>query len=291
MVSASLSLITRQIGWNGLRFDLPKAWEAVVAGPRHLLVEHDLAPLFEMRWQPRDPRAAKDLPTIIRQVTGVAGDLRPSSPPAPFDRLPFAELVGLAAPGSTGQSGLGWRCRECGMVFLVLFHADAYLIEQHLPGLLASLACHQEPQEPSLWAVQDFRLELPSGYSFIDSTFKAGLSRLAFAGSGLRLTFCRLAPASARLSQTTMADLLQTMMGTAKELEVLSDDSIARECQTHVSSGRQLAGRLLGRYLFSWGRIWHDRASDRLLALLVDSCRPIDRGLAASLCERYEILR
>ena len=41
----------RHIAWNGVRLDIPCAWDARVSGQRHLIFEKDFEPQLQIRWE------------------------------------------------------------------------------------------------------------------------------------------------------------------------------------------------------------------------------------------------
>lgn len=292
MSSPSAADSCRQIGWNDLRFSLPAAWEVIVAGPRHLLVEDRLQPMVEIRWE-RDGAASTESVYLgaVRQLAGSGRTVARRVPPEPYrTTLAHLDVTGLSWQHERQLDGLVWQCRQCGTIIFCSLGDASREAGSAVARLLASLDCRHEPGEPALWSVQDFRLLLPPGYSYVDSTFAAGLSRLAFSGHNLQLQFCRLAPASARLGVGSLACHLRTMLGSPETEEILTETEQAHEQRNRPSAGRRLMARLARKPVFRWGRIWHDSAHDRLLSLVAASSRPIDLETVRHLCRYYEIL-
>lgn len=282
---------SRQTGWNGLQFRRSPAWEAIVAGPRHLLIENGLQPIMEIRW---DTSGKSSVDQVIRAATGQLTDgdgtvQRMVNLPEPFDSLQFNGISGLSWHDDLSLDGLVWQCPTCRTVLfchLSLEGASSHAVAE----LLKTMRCHQAPEEDSLWAVQDFRLSLPPGYTFIDSTFTAGFSRLAFTGHDAQLQFCRLAPASARLVQNSLHELLTSMLASRDRQEILTHSIEHCELHTVPATARRLMAKLSRKPVFTWGSIWHDARHNRLLSLIAESRRPIKLDTVRHLTHRYEIL-
>ncbi|SHO52468.1 hypothetical protein [Desulfopila aestuarii] len=280
----------RLTGWNGLQFSNPVNWEVIVAGPRHLLVENDLNPLLEIRWEP-DGKISVD--QVIQATISRLADSKLSVlklvPPEPFRNLNLPDLSGLTWHDNESLDALVWQCPVCKTVLFLHLNSQQ-TNPATVASLLQSLRCHQKPEEDALWSIQDFRLILPPGYTYIDSTFSAGLSRLAFSGQDLRLDFCRLAPASARLAQSSLSELLKSMLGRQEQEEILNHSNVMCEMQVNPTFARRLVAHLTRKSMYRWGRIWHDEHHNRLLSLIVESRHLIHLDEAHHLANRYEIL-
>ncbi len=292
MSSPSAADSCRQIGWNDLRFSLPATWEVIVAGPRHLLVENRLQPMVEIRWEKGGTISPERVClAAVRQLAGSGRTVRRCIPPEPYHTtLGHLGATGLSWQHEQQLDGLIWQCRQCGTIIFCSFGDAQRKSGSAVARLLASLRCRHEAEEPTLWSVQDFRLVLPPEYAFVNSTFAAGLSRLAFTGHNLQLQFCRLAPAATRLAGGSLAHHLRAMLGSTGTEDILAETAQAHERMNRPSAGRRLLARLTRKPVFCWGRIWHDPAHDRLLSLVAASNRPIDLETVRHLCRGYEIL-
>jgi hypothetical protein len=289
MVFAPTTDSRRLAGWNGLQFSHPVDWEVIVAGPRHLLIEHNLSPILEIRWEPGGKSSSEQ---VIQAATSRLAEKKRTvqkiAPPALFQSLELGDLSGLSWHADHALDGLIWQCPACATVLFVHLHRQT---EPTAVGLLLqSLRCHQAALEDGLWSIQDFRLTLPPEFTFVDHTFAAGLSRLAFAGRDLRLQFCRLAPATDRLTRNTLGELLTSMLGNRDRTELLTDSPTLCEIRTNPTAARRLVARLGRKPVFQWGRIWHKQQQNRLLTLIVESNRPLHPANGDHLAQRYEIV-
>jgi hypothetical protein len=159
-----------------------------------------------------------------------------------------------------------------------------------LGAVLDSVQCHRSHGAPSYWSIQDFQLILPPEYTFTDSTFAAGLSRLAFSGNGLKLQFCRLAPAATRLAASSLPQLLGTLVGGPLPEDAITDAPEVYECRNHPSASHRWLARLRRLPPYRWGRIRHDVPHNRLLAVTAESTEAIDLTIVHGLCLHYEIV-
>lgn len=281
----------RQIGWNGLQIRLPADWEAIVAAPRHLLFEKNLRPLIEIRWDDSGRSSVDSVITAAsRQLAATDSAVHRSPPSPPYNSLNFPHLTALAWNDDRLPEGLVWQCDHCVTVFFCHLLQSDQTDHPAIVSLLQSLSCHREAEQPNLWSLQDFQLIVPPGYTFIDSTFAAGLSRLAFSGADLELQFCRLAPASTRLVNSSLAQLLRTMLDNPETAEILATTPELHEQRNMPSTSSRFLARFRKKPLFHWGRIWHDTAHNRLLSVIAHSRRPIDLPTVHHLSSQYEIL-
>jgi len=282
----------RAVGWNGLRFDCPRCWEVIVAGPHHLLLEQVLSPILEIRWEQAEKKHSIDnvVYAANRQLNNNETSARQITLPQQLLASGLPDLTGLTWHNNEQLDGLVWKCRTCDTVIFCHLsnHQKACLSTVAL--LLQSLRCHHDGDEESLWSVQDFRLTLPVDFAFVNSSFAAGLSRLAFAGHDLDLQFCRLAPASTRIAIQSLSQLLADMLGPVHSREVITDTAKQYEVQTIPAAPRRLLPSFVRKPVFSWGRIWHDTGHNRLLSIVAHSKRPIPLTTVHHLASRYEIL-
>lgn len=283
---------TRLIGWNGLQFILPLSWEVIVSGPCHLLIECDFTPVLEIRWHMASSSSPEGIfESTRRHLASSTGDVKKIAVPKHY--LPLAKqhkLTAVSWGDSTHPDGLIWQCELTNtVIFCHLFHHKKAQSKE-LISLLVSLQCHAIDLALHPWSIQDFQLQLPAGFNYIDSTFKAGLSRLAFTNDTLNLQFCRLAPATTRLASSSLPQLLNTLVGNVEIDETLSDTKDLYEGRNNPSMSRQLIARLRKQRPFRWGQIWHDAPNNRLLSLLAESKQPIPLETVHNLCKHYEII-
>lgn len=282
----------RLIGWNGLHLTLPVSWEIMVKGPRHLLVESDFAPVLEIRWDTGGNDSLDDIIATARQrFADVQPDVRRICPPESFAALSAnTDIAWLSWHGENHPDGLLRQCPDCGTVILCRLFHHRHGMASRIAEVLASVQCHPHPGASPLWSIQDFQLSLPPGFAFIDSTFAAGLSRLAFSGNGLYLQFCRLAPAAARLAAYSLPQLLGTQLGGPLPEDIITNSLMIYECRNKPSTSCRLLSRLRRARPFRWGRIWHDAPHNRLLTVTAESTRAIDLNIVHELCLSYEIV-
>lgn len=275
------------VAWNGLQLHVPDDWDVHVGGPRHLVFEKEFHPQAQIRWERENRRISSQadhkLTAAISQFGSVLSEL-----PAAWLQLSekFCHVTGYRqANGLPG--GLYCLCPKCKTIVLVqLLTADLTVMER-IATCLLTLACH--PPGQTLWRIQDFSLRTPDSFSLSDYTFGAGLTRLSFCKDELSLHACRIGPADDRLRQQSLENLLLTLSGTA-DLEVAMKDDTICQGYRRPSTGRQLLFRIRREKPFLWAQIRHDRANNRLLAVILASKHPIPEETADNICAHYEIV-
>jgi len=283
---------TRHIAWNGAQLHIPVSWEVRVAGTHHLIIEQDFQPLMEIRWEKSARKPAKQyqavLQRFIKQTSAITYQKRPA--------VKWRQLNTIFqwTPYSQGESqtmdGGICRCLSCNS--LVFFHLFQKVREEEVQAAacLSSFSCHNQNNEGVTWRIQDFSLVTPPPFILSDYTFGAGLTRLSFSAPYTTLHICKLGPAATRLKLQSLEDILLTLCG-VEELETheAEDNSF---CEGHRTPtiGKQIVIRLRREKPFVWARIWHDNTNDRLLAVVLNSTRPLSRETAHLICNHYEIV-
>jgi hypothetical protein len=285
---------TRDIRWNGLQCTLPQPWDVIVSGPCHLLIEHNFQPVIEIRWEQVASSSGKDFFEIIKSSFARTTETTITKVDLPKDYSTLArQHTPTAVSWEPGVSlnGLLWQCSFCDTVIFCHLIPHPDISPAHLAPVLESVCCHTEKDEPAVWSIQDFQLQIPNFFSFSDFTFAAGLSRLAFRSDTLHLQFCRLAPAAERLRGNSLCQLLNTLQGDLFNEETLINTPALHERKNTPHTAHQLLTRLRRRNPFCWGRIWHDKETNRILAVTAESKRPIDLNTVHSICSHYEIVQ
>lgn len=280
----------RLVGWNGLRMTVPADWETRVDGHRRLLFEKEFQPLLQLRWEQAGKSGSKNLPRRLK------GLFPPPDQPIPEKELGSCwqqlagQVFGLSCYGRSGNTIRGgfWVCDHCGTV--ILFHCleDTPQSSEMIATSLGTLFCHGE--ENTLWRVQDFSLTTPADFTLRNYTFAAGLTRLSLTSAIQQLDTCRLAGADQRLARQTLPAILQTLAG-AEDLQVSSDGQGTR-CDGFRSPTilGQIRLRLRRVQPFIRARIRHYPETNRLLALVLGSKRPIASNDLDTLDRAYETL-
>lgn len=278
----------RSIGWNGIQFKCPAGWEVIADSAGHLLIEEEFSPLLELRWERGKIPGLEELVHRISTTDPKQTPPVPVSPPPPLAALGLSGLTCLSRRPDSWPEILLWQCTDCATLMLVQLHQHAHATRDGVLAMLASLRCHVSPDEQSLWSLQDFRLVLPPGYQFCDSTFQPGLSRLAFTGNDLNLQFCRLAPAATRLRGHGIRDILDELTGSPFVPTYLADTEDMCECVMGATGLARVLVTLTRKPRCCWARMWHIPLHDRLLALVITSRRPIDPRIGDTLARCYE---
>jgi hypothetical protein len=281
----------RFIGWNGIHLLIPAAWDARVSGQRHLVFEKDFQPQLQIRWERSVHHTPRYLQERLSQFAGQRGSIIPE------DRFPselqqFRDNFGLVTcyqEESGMVKGGICLCADCHtLVLFQLLSADPALLEE-VSICLTTISCHNHSE--ILWRIQDFSLAIPGSFILKNYTFGAGLTRLSFGSSDLFLQTCRLGPADTRLSRQSLVEILTTLTD-ASDLEIVTGED-DNSCEGHRSPTipKQIFFRFRREKPFVRAKIWYDAVSNRLLAVVLSSNRPIPLTTTHKICSQYEIVQ
>ncbi len=278
----------RTVGWNGISFSCPVNWETFVSGNRHLVFEQDFQPVFELRWHTntKDRHAA-----VLRNLQQESDLSLQTTLPSSWKALTASYSVSLLTEKkhSIIKAAL-LTCRKCHTSILVFFEDSAgSLKDSH--NLLRSLQCHPgKENDCTLWAIQDFQLQIPADFILDNYSFAAGLSRLSFSRAGTTLYVCRLAPAAERLQTASLAEIMLTLgdipVDTAAVIH--EDDSVCYQSQPTIS--QQILIRLKRKMPFHWMTLRHHRREDRLSGLFFEDKKPLPEKTIHAILASYDII-
>ncbi len=282
---------TRIIAWNGSKIQVPESWEVRISGHSHLIFEHDFEPLIEIRWEKGNNPTKQYQAVLQKFFKDSSAERCRKKLTEHWQQLDLQyEWTAYSQGGSKTLDGGICRCRSCNS--LVFFHLFTRVRLQELQAALClcSFRCHNESNADVLWSIQDFTLVTPSSYLLTDFTFAAGLTRLSFSAPYTTLHICKLGPASTRLSQQSLKQILIILSGVSELTTKESEDNCVLESFRTPSIPQQIKLRLRREKPFVWAKIWHDLKSDRLLAVVLNSTRPLHQETAQLICKRYEII-
>ncbi len=279
------------IAWNGVSLRIPAAWDLRVSGLCHLVFEKDFEPQLQIRWEKPSRKNPQYLQNKLTGFNGQSTSIIPHADlPAKWQKLKekFGWVNTYREAGGTIEGGI-CSCKSCNTVLLFQLLSRAPALPEEVGDCLESLSCHGHQE--TLWRVQDFSLITPPTFKLKDYTFGAGLTRLSFFSGVLFLQTCKLAPADTRLSQQSLEEILLALTGTSV-MEVHNDED-KQYCEGYRSPSiaKQIVFRLRREKPFLLAKIWHDRVSNRLLAVVLSSKRPIPQTTAESLYKHYEIVQ
>jgi hypothetical protein len=286
----------REIGWNGIRLNVPASWETIVKEKQSLLFEDDFRPLLQLRWEKTGP--------LKKRAIEKRGKLFWPSPSFQLDHTKLHYTLkeihggpgtvifyGEKAEGSLADLKVTGGIRYCPQSeTLVVFQFLDY--QKFLLPIFAQilLSLNSQDTERILWSVQDFSLRTPLDLQLDSFTFAAGLTRLSFSGPDYWLQCCKLAPADMRLKQQSVQEILTTLCGT-EEIEIRQDlESTTCTGYRYPSLGKQILYRMKREKPFIAARLWHWPDANRLLAVVLSSKSPLSLSTLDTLCSQYEII-
>ncbi|MCP3887408.1 MAG: hypothetical protein GY702_00845 [Desulfobulbaceae bacterium] len=277
----------KTVAWNSIELRVPKEWEVIVSGIRHLVFEYDFNPLLQIRWE----QVGRLKKSEILKRSSRFWKNRPNSTPSPFP----TELSSSAANFTFSQffskeeeipaSGI-YYCDKCTTLIVFQLLTGKEQLLETIGKTLASLRYQKNPVVS--WCIQDFSLTTHPSLTLKDYTFRAGLTRLAFHGNSYTMQICKLAPADKRLQQQGLTDILQTLTGAAN----LHLVEAATSCTGSRSPGigKQILYRLKRESPFISSKIWLDKDHNRILAVVLSSSAVIPEATLEEQCRNYAII-
>ncbi len=292
-MTAEKKMQDRQIGWNGIRLTVPAAWETRLGGHNHLIFEADFSPLLEIRWQKSSKRKSSRSQSIFKRIKKTVTALHEKDLPLEWSFLEDRYYVNCYSKLNDLSFDTGvCVCRQCQTLLLFQLSSQEKKNGQLLVNCLKSLSCHHcEADDPTFWSLQDFQLKLPPSYSLIDYSFAPGLTRISFRSRHIVLHTCKLAPADARLTSQPLEKILKSLADIPDlPVQFGKNENI---CMGHRTPtiGRQLILRFKRIKPFVLAEIRHDSANNRLLAIILESLRPIPPETSQSIYNNYEIIQ
>lgn len=285
--------MTRRRGWNGLQFNLPDDCEDIVSGARHLLIEKDFLPVMEVRWElPEGKKQTASIQSVVRQLYKSSPDgCREVSPPQHIANFAKKKDVYCLRTDDTSDGiSIIWQCKKCRTLILCRMYTHPSVSSDDVAKTLQSISCHQLSDQPTYWSVQDFRLQTPPIYRLANYSFQAGLTRLLFVDKATQVLYCRMAPASDRLADMTLEELLCSLHDRLQNSNIEDSSERTASAGTTPSLMGQILLRLKRKKAFCRGIIRHDPITNRILAIICESNSPIKQDSIQSLFSHYEII-
>ncbi len=282
----------RQIGWNGIRLATHRSWETHLGGQNHLIFEKDFTPLLEIRWQKAVKKNASRSKAILKRIQKADNTLHKKKLPPEWSFLKdnynvtcYGRLQNL--PFETGVC----VCKHCQTILLFKLTNQTKESAQLLKNCLKTISCHRVADEMELWSLQDFQLWLPPDYSLIDYSLVPGLTRISFSHKKIILHTCKLAPADTRLASQPLGEILRSLTGIPSlQVQTSSEDKVCDGWRTPTIP-KQISLRFQRKKPFVQAKIRHDIASNRLLAVVLESIRPIPSETSQTISDNYEIIQ
>lgn len=282
----------RQIGWNGVRLTIPCSWETHIGGRNHLIFEEDFSPILEIRWQKAVKKSTAKSRAIFKRMKKTYSTLHEKKIPMEWSFLTEKFHVTCYGkqkdiPFDTGVC----VCNNCKTLLFFQLSNQQNKTAQLLISSLKSLSCPCSASEQTFWSIQDFQLLLPSSFDLLDYSFGAGLTRISFRRSRLLLHTCKLAPADSRLSHQSLEEILENLADIPDLQMQLSEDGTICEGYRVPTITSQVFLRFKRKKPFIRAKIRHNTLRNRLLAVVLESIRPIPSEICQSISDNYEIIQ
>jgi hypothetical protein len=290
-----MNKMLKDIAWNGIHLSVPSSWELGRIATRHLFFDNHASPAMEIKWGPVKGRFShhSHLKKLVAQQKKHPGkNLEEWHLPRAWKNA----LSNFIAKGFSWQSGAESGrgailfCPLCKTaVMFQIFNIAGHMTDKAILDMLQSLQDHRNDDQTA-WTVFDIRALLPKAFQLDNFQFKPGIYELAFSDKFQTLKLFRWAPASAFLSQTTLARFA------ANTLEYTHDNLAKTSFLEHPAvewRSNAIAGwhhwlyRFKRKPAFHWLRVWHVVKKNRILGIRLDSKKPFDADMMACICTNY----
>jgi hypothetical protein len=286
-----LTCISR-IRWNGLFIDVPERWEVIVKDTRHLILEKDLTPLLEIRWQPGAEGGSSRKKNKIAARFGKDVGYSPSVQIGEvLSRLKERyEVQGFTPNHAPGTSAVMLVCRQCAATILIRIYPGALESLETDSFVLDSLLCHADDRDQQNWQIQDFFFQVPEAFWLTSCSFRFGLTSLFFSSKAADLSFCRLAPASEHLKNSGLAALFESLCSAPLQEQMAVDPLTLRFCRW-PGGVKRVWSSLRRKKVFRAAALTHFPDNDRIVGYTLRSRRPIGPDLQTSIENGYGIVQ
>jgi len=287
----------KQIAWNGIQFSIPITWELGWVDSNHLTFHKNSIPAMEIKWGPIKGRFSHH--SQLKAIT--KGQKTHSGKKIIKWQLPPTWQQALATYYSQGfcwqrdaNSGHGATlyCPVCkNAIILQLFDMRNRLTDPGVLQFLQTLSDHRE-DGCTTWQLFEIQAKLPRSLRLNHYHFKPGNHELALSNRFMTLRLYRWAPASALLSNTSLAAFVADTLG--RNIEQLQQTSQhgypAVEWHNHEKSG--WLGRLQRfsiRPAFTWLFVWHLEAHNRIMGINLESKKPLEPNQMAQISDNFQL--
>jgi len=284
----------KPVGWNGIQFSLPEQWDVIVKGNCHLIVEQELQPLLEFRWQNRPRHSSKKngAEHIFSQLRRETGEK-----PQIIDLPPFLQALAPHFRVSTftfgdhsEAQGAVITCLKSGTLILLQFFDITPASAERLLFFFKTLSCCTKDEQNMSWSIDGLTFLLPPKFTLENYSFSLDLTQFHFTSRFTALWFCRLAAASKHLERYTLKRLFASFSGAEPErCTVIDDDTIV--FNSSPSIGDRLLCAIKRKKIHQWGTFCHHAEQDKILGLHVTSSQPLDRDQLTLLEKNYGFLQ
>lgn len=281
----------KNIHWNHLQLRIPASWETIVKGPRHLIFEHDLSPLLEIRWQQSVHRSSqRHRESILKQFGQQYESRAVHACPALPDNIATQYDAAVLNRRQHSVESLLLVCRNCHTTILIGLHRKSFDWLINHTSLLDSIDCCRQDNRTERWQIQDFFFGVPSGFELDSCSFQFGISDLRFKHKHADLRICRLAPASQHLKQRQFKELFASFCSAPLESVQVVD---ARTLRYHSSANtiERMWRRIRRKRPFKQAGFSHFPGHDRILGFMVSANNLSTADWGAQLENGYGIIQ
>ena len=278
----------QEVGWDGVTFQLPAAWQATAIRNSYLFFEQDGQPAFEMKWeQTRGRFAPERILNKLRDALQASGTVVSSwnIPPELQDLVQEYSITGFQCQHDQLASlGFLLFCPSCGRTTMFRFYGT-YSQDTHvLQTVLQTFSDHTE-KEDKVWAMYDIRAVLPAQAGLKSHEFMAGRYTLSFEYYGSTITLYRFKPAAALLNSKGLEAFGSSLAEHAICVDRTDGSTATWE---YTASGLDRFAVLLGRKpAWIWLRLRHIRAKNVILGVKGSGKRDMDRELMEHIAANF----
>ena len=292
----------KQLGWNGVRLNVPAHWEVSHLGTFHLQLDDGSGPTLELKWRRISRQFSsechlKRLSRQFRHTGGIEFRERAVSEEWRAALYRFTAKAFTWSDAHIRGEGVFLSCPICGTATLLQF---SYRLESPSPRLatevLRSFRDHSDNGMVT-WRLFGLHAEIPEDLRLEGHRFSPGHYELRFAKGRETLKLSRWGPADVILRGR---DLRCWLLATGDEgrssfrinpREVEYRGEVALEVESRPGSGGLSRLRALFSRKDCYGRlrIWHGGRDNQIMGVEMGGPRWPDEVLFEEICGHYEV--
>lgn len=278
---------SKTIAWNKISIKVPMAWEIDSLDKAHMLIGEEGSPELEIKWTdaPKKFTLEKYLKKFIsksQRILNIKIHELPS--PGSFSHPEQHLDLFFFSWESSSSSGNGTLifCNLCKRLTMIRFFRDTR-ISPGSPAHLILTSFKDHPGELTFWHLFGLEFSTPAPFELLEYSFKPGAYILNFKYKKTKLTIFSWGPASFLLSKTDLPGFAMIRLPQLKGFAKAGVCTRGNYLEWAYRQGRFKNAEILpffNRYsLFTLFRICHDKQSNRILGVMIDSSKNFETKL------------
>ena len=286
----------KETAWSGVRFQTPVDWEIAKIGKQYILFEDEDRPVLEIKWNAI--KGSFSHKKHLRRLTSLHGKKAAYSitewkiPNHWESVLKKYDAYGFSwESGRLYGNGAILYCPECGTATIIQFFFIDREIDLTLAARIFKTFRDHDSREQALWSIYDIRAHIPKTFKLERYRFEPGHFLLVFISARQQISLHRWSPAHILLTEINLPTFAVSRVPklSRQQLSRISkENSLEWESCTADTAWSRWRNRIRKQSSYQWGRIWHEKKKNRILAIQIEDQQPDGKALLQDIYEGYE---